>query len=68
MRIFDIYEHPSFEVDNADKATAHAIIRRLSVGATVSALAAIGFWGYYWSDPSPPFFLVPTGRLLTFVG
>lgn len=61
MRIFDIYEHPSFEVDNADKATAHAIIRRLSVGATVSALAAIGIWGYYWSDLSPPFFLVPTG-------
>lgn len=60
MRIFDIYEHPSFEVDKADKAAAQAIIRRLGVGATVSALAAISFWGYYWSDPSPPLFLVPT--------
>ncbi|KAH9072904.1 hypothetical protein EDB83DRAFT_2516661 [Lactarius deliciosus] len=52
MRIFDVYEHPSFEVDKADRATAQAIIRRLGVGATVSALAAIGLWGYYWSDPS----------------
>ncbi|KAH9006424.1 cytochrome P450 [Lactarius hatsudake] len=52
MRIFDVYEHPSFEIDNADRATAQAIIRRLGVGATVSALAAISLWGYYWSDPS----------------
>ncbi len=66
MRIFDVYEHPSFEVDKADKAAAQAIIRRLGVGATVSALAAISFWGYYWSDPSPPSFLVRTGRLLMF--
>lgn len=50
MRIFDVYEHPSFEVDKADKAAAQAIIRRLGVGATVSALAAISLWGYYWSD------------------
>ncbi|KAI9465873.1 hypothetical protein BJY52DRAFT_1183429 [Lactarius psammicola] len=52
MRIFDVYEHPSFEVDKADKATTQAIIRRIGVGATVSAIAAISFWGYYWSDPS----------------
>jgi hypothetical protein len=58
MRIFDIYEHPSFEVDKADKASVQTTLRRLSVGATVSALAAISFWGYYWSDLSPPSFLV----------
>ena len=66
MRIFDIYEHPSFEVDKADKVAAQAIICRLGVGATVSALAAFSLWGYYWSDPSPPLFLVPRGRLLMF--
>ncbi|KAH9965229.1 hypothetical protein BC827DRAFT_1153565 [Russula dissimulans] len=51
MRIFDVYEHPSFqEVDKSDKAAMQTIIRRLGVGATVSALAAISFWGYYRSD------------------
>jgi len=59
MRIFDVYEHPSFEVEQADRATVRATIRRLSVGATVSAIAAISFWGYYWSDSSPPLFLMP---------
>jgi hypothetical protein len=55
MRIFDVYEHPSFEVEKADKAAVRSTIRRMGVGATVSAaLAAISFWGYYWSDPSPP--------------
>jgi hypothetical protein len=50
MRIFDVYEHPSFEVD---KAAARTTIRRLGVGATVSALAAaISLWGYYWSNLS----------------
>lgn len=55
MRIFDHYEHPSFEVEKADKAaTVGTTIRQLGVGATVSAaIAAIGFWGYYWSDPTP---------------
>ncbi len=55
MRIFDVYEHPSFEVDKADKSAAvRTTIRRLGVGATVSAaIAVIGFWGYYWSDPTP---------------
>lgn len=49
MRIFDVYEHPSFEVEKAEKAAARTTIRRLSVGATVSALAAaISLWGYYW--------------------
>jgi hypothetical protein len=57
MRMFDVYEHPSFE---ADKAAAHTTIQRLGVGvgATVSAIAAISFWGYYWSDSSPPPFLL----------
>jgi hypothetical protein len=68
MRIFDVYEHPSFEVDKADMVATQVIIRRLGVGATVSALAAISLWGYYWSDLSPPLFPVPTGGLLTFVG
>ena len=55
MRIFDVYEHPSFEVEQADKTAAvGSTIRRLGVGATVSAaIAAISFWGYYWSDPTP---------------
>jgi hypothetical protein len=56
MRIFDVYEHPSFEIENADKTAAKpSTIRRLGVGATVSAaaIAAISFWGYYWSDPTP---------------
>lgn len=55
MRIFDVYEHPSFEVEKADKtAEARTTIRRLGVGATVSAaIAAISFWGYYWSDMTP---------------
>jgi hypothetical protein len=55
MRMFDVYEHPSFEVEKADKTAAvRTTIRRLGVGATVSvAIAAIGFWGYYWSDPTP---------------
>ena len=66
MRIFDVYEHPSFEVDKADMAAAQAIIRRLGVGATLSALAAISLWGYYWSDLGPPSFLVPVGGLLMF--
>jgi hypothetical protein len=56
MRIFDVYEHPSFEAEK-DKATVQTTIRRLgvgaTVGATVSALAAISFWGYYWSNSSP---------------
>lgn len=55
MRIFDHYEHPSFEVEKADDkaAAARATIRRLGVGATVSAaIAAISLWGYYWSDPT----------------
>lgn len=52
MRIFDVYEHPSFEADKT--AGVRTTIRRLGVGATVSAaIAAIGFWGYYWSDPNP---------------
>ncbi|KAI0260716.1 hypothetical protein BC834DRAFT_973172 [Gloeopeniophorella convolvens] len=50
MRIFDVYEHPSFEVEEADKAAAQTIVRRLGLGATVSALVAVGFWRYYWSD------------------
>jgi hypothetical protein len=51
MRIFDVYEHPSFEADKT--AAVRTTIRRLGVGATVSAaaIAAISFWGYYWSDP-----------------
>jgi hypothetical protein len=58
MRIFDVYEHPTFETEQADKPTMRTAIRRLGVGAaTVSAIAAIGFWGYYWSDSSPPPFL-----------
>lgn len=56
MRIFDLYEHPTFEVEQADQATVRTAFRRLGVGATVSAIAAIGFWGYYWSDSSPPCF------------
>ncbi len=64
MRIFDVYEHPTFEADKADKVATQAIIRRLGVGATVSALAAISFWGYYWSDTnSPPSFLVQRSRI-----
>lgn len=53
MRIFDVYEHPSFEADKT--AAVRSTIRRLGVGATVSAaaIAAISFWGYYWSDPTP---------------
>jgi hypothetical protein len=56
MRIFDVYEHPSFEVEKADETAAvRTTIRRFGVGATVSAaIAAISFWGYYWSDPTPP--------------
>jgi hypothetical protein len=56
MRIFDHYEHPSFEVEKADDkaAAVQTTIRRLGVGATVSAaIAAISLWGYYWSDPTP---------------
>lgn len=53
MRIFDVYEHPSFEVEEADKVVAPTILRRLGVGVTVSAIAAIGFWGYHRSDSSP---------------
>lgn len=53
MRIFDVYEHPSFEVEKADKAAARTTIHRLGVGATVSALAAaISLWGYYWLNLS----------------
>jgi hypothetical protein len=55
MRIFDVYEHPSFEAEKADKTAAvRTTIRGLGVGATVSAaaIAAISFWGYYWSDPT----------------
>ena len=65
MRIFDLYEHPTFEVEQADKATVRTTIRRLGVGATVSAIAAISFWGYYWSDPSPPSLLMSSTALLT---
>jgi hypothetical protein len=54
MRIFDVYEHPSFEVEKADQAVVRTTICRLGFGATVSALAAISLWGYYWSDPSQP--------------
>jgi len=61
MRIFDVYEHPSFEVEQADKTAVRSTIRRLGVGvgvgATVSAIAAISFW-YCWLDPSPPSFLL----------
>jgi hypothetical protein len=58
MRIFDHYEHPSFEVEEVEKAEKAAAvrttIRRLGVGATVSAaIAAISLWGYYWLDPTP---------------
>jgi hypothetical protein len=56
MRIFDVYEHPSFEVDNADKVAALTILRRFGVGFTLSATAAIGFCMYYWSDLSSPSF------------
>jgi hypothetical protein len=65
MRIFDIYEHPSFEVEKADKTAAQAILLRLGVGFTVSAIAAIGFWGYQWSDLSPPPFLIVMEMSLT---
>ena len=56
MRIFDVYEHPSFDVENEDKVTAQVILRRLGVGFTLAAIAAIGFCVYYWSDLSPPSF------------
>jgi hypothetical protein len=65
MRIFDLYEHPDFEVEQADKAEVRSTIRRLGVGvgATVSAIAAISYW-YCWSDPSPPSFLLSITALL----
>lgn len=65
MRIFDVYEHPTFEVEQADKATVRTAMRRLGVGATVSAIAAISFWGYYWSDSSPPSLFISSTALLT---
>ncbi len=64
MRIFDVYEHPSFEVEKASKTAAmRTTIRRLGVGATVSAIAAISFWGYYWSDPIPQSAVLTDARI-----
>ncbi|KAI0300586.1 hypothetical protein B0F90DRAFT_1817628 [Multifurca ochricompacta] len=65
MRIFDVYEHPSFEVEEADKAAAQTIIRRLGVGATVSALAAISFWGITGSNQPELPTAWPTGTRST---
>ncbi|KAI0066957.1 hypothetical protein BV25DRAFT_1820097 [Artomyces pyxidatus] len=51
MRVFDVYEHPSFDIEEA--GSTQTAVFRLGLGA-VSALVAAGFWRYYWSDKSPP--------------
>ncbi|TFY83461.1 hypothetical protein EWM64_g537 [Hericium alpestre] len=51
MRIFDVYEHPTFELNDGDKAAAQTALLRIGL-LVLSALAAAGYWKYYM--PSKP--------------
>ncbi|KAI0052757.1 hypothetical protein FA95DRAFT_1601462 [Auriscalpium vulgare] len=50
MRAFDVYEHPSFDLDFDEVTISQSVVVRLGLGAAVAALAAAGLWRYYWTD------------------